>query len=171
MRSLPNILISALALIVSIFALWEVRGLRDERSLGAASEIQAIDRVARLHATTLTKLAEPSFAEPNQGLLASYLAKIRRDGLPAHKDFKQQLDSLARANGELTALIDLYLPNAKTTEFVTQANEFRTYAVTWNDRWNTVMEYFMAGGSYPASEVAFPAGFPAAIQGELAARN
>ena len=171
MRLVPHMLLSALALILSIIALWDVRGLRDERSSSAASEIQAIDRLAKAHAATLTNLADRRFAGSEQGLLPSYLANIRRDGLPAHKEFKQQLDSLARTNSELTALIDLYLPNAKTAEFVTQAKEYRIYAVTWNDRWNTVMEYFMAGGSYPTSEVAFPSEFPRAIDAELAARD
>ena len=50
-----------------------------------------------------------------------------------------------------------------------EAGKFRNYASAWRDRWNSVMELFMAGGNYAASEVPFPSGFPDAVQAEIAA--
>ena len=50
-----------------------------------------------------------------------------------------------------------------------EADKFRNYASAWRDRWNSVMELFMAGGNYAASEVPFPSGFPDAVQAEIAA--
>lgn len=47
--------------------------------------------------------------------------------------------------------------------------EFRNYASAWRDRWNSVMELFMAGGNYAASGVPFPKGFPEAVQLEIQA--
>ena len=57
----------------------------------------------------------------------------------------------------------------KTLAFTTEADKFRNYASAWRDRWNSVMELFMAGGNYAVSQVPFPAGFPQAAQAEIAA--
>ena len=50
-----------------------------------------------------------------------------------------------------------------------QGDKFRNYASTWRDRWKSVMELFMAGGNYAVSGVPFPAGFPVAMDAEIAA--
>ena len=39
----------------------------------------------------------------------------------------------------------------------------------WRDRYNSVMELFMAGGHYAADGVAFPSGYAAAVEVEIAA--
>jgi hypothetical protein len=49
-----------------------------------------------------------------------------------------------------------------------EGDKFRNYASAWRDRWNSVMELFMAGGNYAASEVPFPTAFPAAVHAEIA---
>jgi hypothetical protein len=112
--------------------------------------------------------AEP-FAEKDAGILASYLAKVRRDGVAKHADMKQRLDQLAENNTAIVTLIKAYSPQAKTLAFTAEADKFRNYASSWRDRWNSVMELFMAGGNYPASDVPFPNGFPAAVDAEIAA--
>jgi hypothetical protein len=61
------------------------------------------------------------------------------------------------------------VPQASTPGFVSEADKFRNYASAWRDRWNSVMELFMAGGNYAASGVPFPPGFPAAIEAETKA--
>jgi hypothetical protein len=66
-------------------------------------------------------------------------------------------------------LIKAYAPRAKTPAFITEGDKFRNYASAWRDRWNSVMELFMAGGNYAASGVPFPAGFPAGVDAEFAA--
>ena len=82
---------------------------------------------------------------------------------------KQRLDQLAENNTAIVTLIKVYAPHAKTTAFTTEADKFRNYASAWHDRWNSVMELFMAGGNYAASGVPYPAGFPAAVDAEIAA--
>jgi hypothetical protein len=112
--------------------------------------------------------AEP-FTEKDKGILESYLAKIRRDGVAKHADMKQRLDQLAENNTTIVALIKTYSLQARTAGFTTEADKFRNYASAWRDRWNSVMELFMAGGNYAASEVPFPKRFAEAVQAEIAA--
>ena len=102
-------------------------------------------------------------------MLESYLGKIRRDGVAKHAEMKQRLDQLAENNTAVVTLIKVYSPHAKTPVFTAEADKFRNYAAAWRDRWNSVMELFMAGGNYAASEVPFPKGFPDAVQAEIAA--
>jgi len=82
---------------------------------------------------------------------------------------KQRLDQLAENNTAIVTLVKAYAPHAKTLAFTTEADKFRNYASAWRDRWNSVMELFMAGGNYAASGVPFPKGFPEAVQAETAA--
>jgi hypothetical protein len=119
---------------------------------------------------TITKelQAEP-FTERDAGILESYIAKIRRDGVAKNSQMKQRLDQLAENNTAIVTLIKVYSSHAKTLAFTTEADKFRNYASAWRDRWNSVMELFMAGGNYAASEVPFPGGFSDAVQAEIAA--
>jgi hypothetical protein len=61
----------------------------------------------------LKELQTEPFAEKDLGILESYLAKIRRDGVPTHADMKQKLDALAENNTAVVTLIKAYAPNAK----------------------------------------------------------
>jgi hypothetical protein len=86
---------------------------------------------------------------------------------------------LARSVGPYAA-IELLLPGGSVVALLywwyrhrvrahaIEADKFRNYASAWRDRWNSVMELFMAGGNYAASEVPFPHGFPDAVQAEVA---
>ena len=112
--------------------------------------------------------AEP-FREGDAGILASYLAKIRRDGVAKNVQMKQRLDQLAQNNTAIVALITAYAPHAKGPAFTAEADKFRDYAAAWRDRWNSVMELFMAGGTYAVAEVPFPKGFPDTVQTEITA--
>jgi len=111
---------------------------------------------------------DPSIAE-DAGILGSYLAKIRRDGVPKHADMKQRLDTLAENNTAIVTLIKAYAPLSKTPAFMIEAERFRNYASVWRDRWNSVMELFMAGGKYTAAEITLPTGFRGAVNAEIAA--
>jgi hypothetical protein len=102
-------------------------------------------------------------------ILASYLANIRADGVAKHADMKQQLDQLAENNSAILALINVYTPHAKTAEFKSEADKFQHYAIARRDRWNSVMELFMAGGNYPVAEVPFPKEFSGAVEAEMEA--
>jgi hypothetical protein len=117
----------------------------------------------------LAELRSPAFAENDAGILESYLLKLRRDGIAKTAGMKQRLDVLAENNTAIATLVTAYLPSAKTQEFVTQANMFKSYAAAWRDRWNSSTELFMAGGNYPAASPVFPADFRAAVQAERVA--
>jgi hypothetical protein len=106
--------------------------------------------------------------ETGAGILAAYLAKIRADGVAKQADTKQKLDRLAENNSAILALINVYLPHAETAAFSAGSDKFRRYAIAWRDRWNSVMELFMAGGNYPASSSPFPKEFAAAVYAEIA---
>jgi hypothetical protein len=134
-----------------------------------AGELQPISTILKENQALLTELQTEPFTEKDSGILESYLAKIRRDGVAKHADMKQRLDSLAEINTAVVTLIKAYAPHAKTPAFTTEGDKFRNYASAWRDRWNSVMELFMAGGNYAASGVPFPAGFPAAVDAEIAA--
>jgi len=117
----------------------------------------------------LQALRMDSASEKDSGILASYLAKIRADGLPKQADVKQKLDRLAENNSAIVALINVYSLHTKTATFRAEADKFTRYAIAWRDRWNSVMELFMAGGNYPVAEVPFPTEFIAVVQTEIEA--
>ena len=81
------------------------------------------------------------------------------------------LTSRALSDRSFVALIKGYAPHAKTRAFTAEADKFRNYASAWRDRWNSVMELFMAGSNYPVSGVPFTNGFPAAVQAEISAQK
>ena len=119
--------------------------------------------------TLIKELQAEPFTETDSGILDSYLVKIRGDGVPKHADMKQRLDQLAENNTAIVALIMAYSPRARTPAFTTEANKFRNYSSAWRHRWNSVMELFMAGGNYAASEIPVPNGFPVVVDAEIAA--
>lgn len=173
---MPNkmqILIVAFAiaalLIGALFYVHERQALGELRARLAAGELAPIETLLKEDQALLAELKTEPFIEPESGILESYLTKIRRDGVPKHVDMKQRLDQLAENNTAIVTLIKAYAPYARTAAFTTQADKFRNYASAWRDRWNSVMELFMAGGNYAAAGVPFPAGFIATVDAEIAA--
>jgi hypothetical protein len=134
-----------------------------------ASELQPIAPLLKENQALITELRAEPFAEKDSGILESYLTKIRRDGVPKNADMRQRLDQLAENNTAIVTLIKAYSPHAKTAPFTTEGDKFRNYASAWRDRWNSVMEIFMAGGNYAVASVPFPGAFPAAVDAEIAA--
>ena len=164
--------VSIAAIFVAVVACsWFVatRPLRELQSQMTATQLKPIAAVLSDSRALIKELQEGSYVEPGSGILASYLAKIRRDGVVKHADMKQRLDRLAENNTSITTLVNAYSSHAKTAAFSLEGNKFRTYAAAWRDRWNSIMELFMAGGNYAASEVPFPDAFPAAVDAEIAA--
>jgi hypothetical protein len=132
-------------------------------------ELKPIAALLKEDQELLQALQTDSEPEKDSGILASYLARIRADGVAKHADMKQRLDRLAEINSAILALINVYAPHAKTGEFSAEADKFRRYAIAWRDRWNSVMELFMAGGNYPVAEVPFAKTFSSAVQTEFEA--
>ncbi len=157
------------ALVAAAFWHHEHEVLDESRTQIVASELQPLATLLKENQALIQELQSAPFTEKDSGVLASYLGKIRRDGVAKHADMKQRLDQLAENNTAVVTLIKVYSPQAKTTVFTAEADKFRNYASAWRDRWNSVMELFMAGGNYAASEVPFPKAFPDAVQAEIAA--
>lgn len=162
---------AALVAVLAIAGLWhhEHESVDTLRTEIVAGELQPIATLLRENQTLIRELQSEPFLEKDSGILESFLAKIRRDGMATHADMKQRLDMLAENNTAIVTLVKAYSPHAKTAAFTTEADKFWNYALVWRDRWNSVMELFMAGGNFPASQVPFPAGLPAAVQAEISA--
>jgi hypothetical protein len=143
--------------------------LHESRAQLVSTTLQPIAAMLKEDQAIIKELQSQPFVETDNGLLESYLVKIRRDGVAKNVQMKQRLDQLAENNTAIVTLIKAHAPHAKTSAFTTEADKFRNYAAAWRDRWNSVMELFMAGGNYAASEVPFPKGFPDAVQAEIAA--
>jgi hypothetical protein len=103
-------------------------------------------------------------------ILESYLALIRRDGLAKHADIKQQLDVLAENNAAIAALAGVYVTERDDAVMRAENEKFKRYAIAWRDRWNSVMELFMAGGNFPPAGVPMPMSMGQAVRAELDAR-
>jgi hypothetical protein len=139
------------------------------RSQFVGSTLEPVAALLKENQATINELQAEPYAEKDSGILESYLIKIRRDGVAKNAQMKQRLDQLAENNTAIVSMIAAYLPIAKTPGFTAGASKFRDYAIAWRDRWNSVMELFMAGGNYPVAGVPFPNGFPAAVDAEIAA--
>jgi hypothetical protein len=146
---------------------YERQQLQEAHARVVAGELQSIAALLKENQGLIKELQAEPFTEKDSGILDSYLAKIRRDGVPKHADMKQRLDSLAENNTAIVTLIKAYAPQAKTPVFVPEGDKFRNYASAWRDRWNSVMELFMAGGNYAAAGVPRPIDFASAVEAEI----
>jgi len=155
------------ALAVSLFAYRASREALDAQPSVRVALLRSIASDLASQASIRQELGEARFVEQDRGALGSYLAKIRRDGLPAHAEMRHKLEAIANGNRSILTLLEIYEPYAHTEEFKREASAFRAYAPAWNDRWDSLMEYFMAGGNLPASDVQLPTKFASAVQAEL----
>ena len=162
---------ASLILVLATAGAWHhtYQDLQASRSQFVGSTLSPVSVLLKENQAITNELQAEPYAEKDTGILGSYLLKIRRDGVAKHADMKQRLDQLAENNVAIVTLIKAYSSYAKTPGFTIEADKFRNYASAWRDRWNSVMELFMAGGNYAASEVPFPKGFPDAVQAEIAA--
>ncbi len=108
-----------------------------------------------------SELVAPPYAEAGKSPLEAYLLRIRRDGVPQHSGMRRKLAQLAEDNAQILALAEAYEPFAKSPDYPTQLRALRTYVITWNDRWYSVFETFMAGGNLAGGEPPFPEGLMA----------
>jgi hypothetical protein len=80
---------------------------------------------------------------------------------------KQRIDRIENNNTAILALLAKYSTHARSAAFRASAEQFRDYAITLRDRWQSVFEIFMAGGNLPATAPAFPSEFPRAVAAEF----
>jgi hypothetical protein len=153
------------------FTFHEHEALLAARAQVISGELRPLAALLKEDQAIIHELHAEPFSEPDSGILESYLTKIRRDGVAKHSDMKQRLDELAENNTAIVTLIEVDSLHAMTSGFVAGGDKFRNYAAAWSERWNSVMEVFMAGGNYAASGVPFPNDFAAAVDAEIARRN
>jgi hypothetical protein len=168
-KNIFSLLVVAVVVVAGALGLWfyERLQLNEARARVVSQQLQPIAALLKDDQAILKELQAEPFTEKDTGILESYLAKIRRDGVVKHADMKQKLDSLAENNTAIVTLIKAYAPQAKTPGFVGEGDKFRNYASAWRDRWNSVMELFMAGGNYAAAGVPFPKDFSSAVDAEI----
>lgn len=164
-------LAAALIAALAVAGAWcyenQSRGTR--RLQCALVELQMIIALMKDNQALRQELQSEPYIEKNSGVLQSYLDQIRRDGVAKHADMKQRLDQLAENNTAIDTLVKAYSPQAKTAAFTAEGDKFRNYAAAWRDRWNSLMEIFMAGGNYPIAETQFPREFATAVIAESTA--
>jgi hypothetical protein len=170
-KSTAGVIAALLVVAVVTTGAWyhAYQGVRASRSQFVTGTLDPVAALLKENQAIINELQADPYTEKDNGILESYLVKIRRDGVAKHADMKQRLDQLAENNTAIVTLIKVYAPHAKTPAFTVEADKFRNYASAWRDRWNSVMELFMAGGNYAVAGVPFPAGFPAAVDAEIAA--
>lgn len=170
-KTVPILLavVSAVALVAGGAWYHVLSALRDSRTELVTDTLEPMALLLQEDQALIKELQTGPFIEESAGILPSYLAKIRRDGVAKHADMKQRLDQLAESNTAIVTLIKVYAPHAKSPVFSAEADKFLKYAIAWRDRWNSVMELFMSGGNYPVAGVPFPDGLPDAVRAEITA--
>jgi hypothetical protein len=160
--------------------LWRHARSQDQRRGGGGRErsaghgvflapLHTLDAIVTLtaeHEAQWATVRATPFTEGERDPLEAMLIRPRRDGVARNALMKQHLDALAANTTALAALLDAYGPDARTPAFKAEARHFSEHAILWRDRWNSLLELFMAGGDYPAAEAAPPPGLAAAVAAE-----
>jgi hypothetical protein len=169
MKRVGAVILTLAILVALVVSIGSYRSVTDIQRAGVLTSVSILESIAsQLDAQTAlrTELGGAKFTAAATSAQGAYLSKIRQDGMRAHSEMRHKLGSLSKSNVAILTLLDLYEPYAQTEAFKAEARAFRSYAIAWNDRWDSVMEYFMAGGNLPVSDVPFPDGFRAAVEAE-----
>jgi hypothetical protein len=169
LRNIFAVIAIAAALISGVGWLHEHQILREARRAFTAETLSPVSEMLKENAVITKELEAPPYADGDDQFVSAYLIKIRRDGLPKHSDMKQRIDRIVNNDTAILALLSKYSTHARTPEFRASAERFRDYAISLRDRWQSVPEIFMAGGSLPAAAPPFPTEFDRVIASELAA--
>jgi hypothetical protein len=159
-------LFAAVGLVAVGVSMHRQAAFQESSARWVASVLDPMAALLRENQEIIRELKTPPLAENGNGILESYLMKIRANGVPKNAEMKQRLDRLAENNAAIITLIKVYAPHAKAAAFLMASDNFRNYASAWRDRWNSVMELFMSGGDYPAAGVAFPPEIEGAVADE-----
>ena len=160
-------IIAALAS-AAIGATWYI-ARQDVRSCVVDDTLQPIAALAEENRKIIEAVKAEGLADSESALLGSYLARIRKDGVPTNSGMKQRIDTLVNNNTVIVAYLSKYAPHARTPAFRTAADQYRNYAISFRDRWQSLFEIFMAGGNLPALGPAYPSQFSASLNQEMTA--
>ena len=142
---------------------------RDLRRCAVDDTLQPIAALLDDNRRIIESLRTGGFAESESAILSTYLQRIRKDGVPDNSAMKQDIDALNNNNTAIVTLLSKYSTHARLPAFKVAADQFRVYASSFRDRWQSTFEIFMAGGSLPAAGPAYPAQLAAALDQELSA--
>lgn len=166
-------LLSVVATIVALVAVvaWHQasRALDDSRARFVQGLLEPAVSLLEQNQALLRELRAAPLAEKDGGVLEAYLARIRHDGVAKHAATRQRLDQFATNNVAIITLLTAYVPHARTAALQREVDKFREHSASWQRRWGTVMEIFMAGGTYATAEIPFPMGLPDLLRAEMAA--
>lgn len=117
----------------------------------------------------IDSLIHDGLAASERAFLNNYLQSIRQDGLPKYAGMKQRIDTLVDNDTVIIALLSRYRAHARTPAFNAAAEQYRSYAISFRERWQSVFAVFMAGGNLPAAGPEYQEQFATALDQELRA--
>jgi len=155
--------VTAVALTAVITAYFEQQRLRQR---DVADTLQPIAALLADNQKIIESLKKDGYASSAGAIVSTYLARIRKDGIPNNSPMKERVDALVSNNTTIVALLSKYLPRAHSAEFRVAAGKFTDYASSLRVEWQSVFEIFMAGGNVPVTAPEIPAGFAQAVATE-----
>lgn len=162
------VLCAALALLGGGALVLQQAARADLRTCLVDDTLEPVAALVEQNQKIVEGLKAGGFAASEAAVLASYMADIRKDGVPRHSEMKQRIDTLVNNNTVIVALLARYERHVKTPAFRAAAVQYRDYAISFRDRWQSLFEVFMAGGNGPSSGPVAPAGFLALLKAEAA---
>jgi hypothetical protein len=164
------LVLALLAVGISVAAWRKTAAVQAPREYLLATLQQQLAEHDRLQGALATAPAAGASANaPAPGVLADYLARIRASSVPAQAGRRQQIDALERNLNAMLATARAYEPLSVGTGFKPAVVQLADHVAQWSDRWDNVMEVFMAGGALPAADPAFPAPWTQALAAEAIA--
>jgi hypothetical protein len=157
--------VSAGVLALAIFATWTLAN-SSAGSRYARENLQTIESLLQENQRLVEALRAEGYTDSESALLESYLTRIRRDGVPRNSAMRQRIDTIVDNNTVILAFLSRYAPLTRTPELESAADRFRRYAISFQDRWQSLFEVFMAGGNLPAAGPEYPPDFAAAVSHE-----
>ncbi|MGH8203407.1 MAG: hypothetical protein ACREST_02295 [Steroidobacteraceae bacterium] len=168
----PPLIVAALSLLGSLTGAALGTGHFSRAGSGACTvdaELQPVATLLGENRQVLADLESNAQMESESAMLDTYLARIRRDGVPLHSAMKRRIDRLVDNNTVILVLLSKCAPRARSPRFAASTEQFRDYAISLRDRWQSVFEIFMTGGYLPAAGPELPEGVVEAVSEEIAA--
>ena len=155
-----------LVLSLAIGATWQISERR-AREREISDTLQPVAALLVENRKIIHSLQSEGYADSESSILESYLARIRKDGVPKYSAMKRNIDTLVNNNTAIMALLSKYTARARTSGFSAGADRYRDYSSALRDRWQSVFEIFMAGGNLPQAGPTMPAGMEEALKKEM----
>lgn len=169
-----------LAIITSITTLvfgggWYQEHAKAEREDRAAREriirevLRPVEVLLQTNKDIYAELSSPQYAEPNWGVLESYLIKTEKEGKDSQPEMKQRIERLVKNNQVIVDHLLNYTGSAKTDVFKSQARAFINHAMLYGDRWASIPQVLRSHAKFSTGAPVFPIGFPDAMKQEIMA--